>query len=490
MAWHKVRIEHPKLTLLGATLLILTGLGAVFYYTYQSLRHDMNLITAKQKNVFDVFYQRAKILEVENMIRYADLHLGQDIPAPVSGPDTDYLYGFDLKTQQRFANIPLQYPAANLLNTFRYALSDPEVDNIYTLWNDYRLIGMVGNEPLIPDELPPMKINLMTIPAWYHYFGCISFEIKRTLCSQDEAFVSDIKVNNFSRRHTIAMFFPFLSPSGQGDYKYGLLGINIVVNEAFEDVLLPFTNINPTHTAVSFNVAEPCRPFHLCLQKPLMRTKTGTDLYLKWSYSWLDFIKLTLHSVAFDIYLIVLLLLMVTWKQLYLRLRTLAHTDHLTRLPRRDILNQRLLHEHDYLMILDIDNFKSINDLHGHSIGDAALTAFARYLKGNIRKLDTAIRWGGEEFIVLFRGMGNDDMMSQSAKRLLTRPLQIPELPDPITFSAGVIRIRDYLTVTEAVHLADELLYHVKQHGKHNIACYEGTTIRLIRPLPDEAESA
>jgi hypothetical protein len=86
--------------------------------------------------------------------------------------------------------------------------------------------------------------------------------------------------------------------------------------------------------------------------------------------------------------------------------------------------------------------------------------------------------------------MGNDDMMSQSAKRLLTRPLQIPELPDPITFSAGVIRIRDYLTVTEAVHLADELLYHVKQHGKHNIACYEGTTIRLIRPLPDEAESA
>ena len=61
--------------------------------------------------------------------------------------------------------------------------------------------------------------------------------------------------------------------------------------------------------------------------------------------------------------------------------------------------------------------------------------------------------------------------------------------PTPITFSAGVIRIRDYLTVTEAVHLADELLYHVKQHGKHNIACYEGKTIRLIRPLPDDAEA-
>ncbi|MGL4355527.1 MAG: hypothetical protein ACRCTP_16935 [Aeromonas popoffii] len=89
MAWHKVRNEYSKLTLLGVTLLILTGLGSVFYYTYHSLRRDMNLITAKQKNVFDVFYQRAKILEVENMVRYADLHLGQDIPAPVNGLDTD-----------------------------------------------------------------------------------------------------------------------------------------------------------------------------------------------------------------------------------------------------------------------------------------------------------------------------------------------------------------------------------------------------------------
>jgi len=90
---------------------------------------------------------------------------------------------------------------------------------------------------------------------------------------------------------------------------------------------------------------------------------------------------------------------------------------------------------------------------------------------------------------VLFQGMEDDEMMIHSAERLLNAPLQIPELPAPITFSAGVIRIRDYLTVTEAVHLADELLYHVKQHGKHNIACYEGKTIRLIRPLPDDAEA-
>lgn len=139
-------------------------------------------------------------------------------------------------------------------------------------------------------------------------------------------------------------------------------------------------------------------------------------------------------------------------------------------------------------MILDIDNFKSVNDTHGHGVGDLALVAFANHLKTNIRKGDVAIRWGGEEFIVLFKGMDDDKMMHHSAARLLERPLRIPELPAPITFSAGVTRIRDYLTVAEAVQLADDLLYHVKQHGKRNIAYTRGkpsalSAIRVtIRP--------
>ena len=73
------------------------------------------------------------------------------------------------------------------------------------------------------------------------------------------------------------------------------------------------------------------------------------------------------------------------------------------------------------------------------------------------------------------------DHLRQTVARLLASQLQIPELPAPITFSAGVIRIRDYLTVAEATDLADALLYHVKQHGKHNIAYYQGQEIRLIR---------
>ncbi|MNE68160.1 hypothetical protein D3C80_1638090 [compost metagenome] len=71
--------------------------------------------------------------------------------------------------------------------------------------------------------------------------------------------------------------------------------------------------------------------------------------------------------------------------------------------------------------------------------------------------------------------------MRHAVARLLEQELRLPQLPGPITFSAGIIRIRDYLTVSDAITLADELLYHVKQHGKHNIAHYQGQHIELIR---------
>jgi len=221
-----------------------------------------------------------------------------------------------------------------------------------------------------------------------------------------------------------------------------------------------------------------------------MQTKAGNDLFLKWSYSYGDVVRAVLYGPAFKLYLIALLLLMLTGRGIYSRLRTLALTDHLTRLPRRDILDQGLLQEHDYLMLLDIDNFKSINDTHGHGVGDLALAAFARHLTTNMRKGDKAIRWGGEEFIVLYKGLNDEASMRQTVARLLASQLVIPELPAPITFSAGIIRIRDYLTVAEATDLADALLYHVKQHGKHNIAFYSGQSIGLIRPLEMQGQPA
>ena len=462
--------------------LALAGLGLVFNYTYLSIRHDMRLITAKQPNLFELFYQRARILAPEKLASFID---NSSIKTPIfseNGDATAYAYGYDLATLARLAVIPILPPANQMLSTYQYLLSYPEVLNLYAFYNDRRILGMVGDKRMLPSELQPVNTNLNDIEPWTHYFGCAAFAATHVPCSTDEAQVSDIYTDTFTGLKTITLYFPFVFyDPALADYRYGLTGIDIAIDEAFKDVLRPFESLNPTRTVLSFEEVEPCRPWHICLNTRFMRTKAGNDLFLKWSYSYGDVVRAVLYGPAFKLYLIVLLLLMLTGRGIYGRLRTLALTDHLTRLPRRDILEQALLQEYDFLMLLDIDNFKSINDTHGHGVGDLALVAFARHLTTNMRKGDKAIRWGGEEFIILYKGLNDRASMRQAVTRLLASQLQIPELPAPITFSAGVIRIRDYLTVAEATDLADALLYHVKQHGKHNIAYYQGQEIRLIR---------
>ncbi len=467
---------------LSLLCLALAGLGLVFNYTYLSIRHDMQLITAKQPNLFELFYQRARILAPEKLASFID---NSSIKTPIfseNGDATAYAYGYDLATLARLAVIPILPPANQMLSTYQYLLSYPEVLNLYAFYNDRRILGMVGDKRMLPGELQPVNTNLNDIEPWTHYFGCAAFAATHVPCSTDEAQVSDIYTDTFTGLKTITLYFPFVFyDPALADYRYGLTGIDIAIDEAFKDVLRPFESLNPTRTVLSFEEVEPCHPWHLCLNTRFMRTKAGNDLFLKWSYSYGDVVRAVLYGPAFKLYLIVLLLLMLTGRGIYGRLRTLALTDHLTRLPRRDILEQALLKEYDFLMLLDIDNFKSINDTHGHGVGDLALVAFARHLTTNMRKGDKAIRWGGEEFIILYKGLNDRASMRQAVTRLLASQLQIPELPAPITFSAGVIRIRDYLTVAEATDLADALLYHVKQHGKHNIAYYQGQEIRLIR---------
>ncbi|MFM4963242.1 GGDEF domain-containing protein [Aeromonas bivalvium] len=465
----------------------------MYNYTYLRIRHDMQLITAKQPNLFEVFSQRARILAPEKLADFID---NSSIKMPIFSENGDaaayaygYGYGYDLPTLKRLAVIPVLPPANQMLLAYQYVISNPEVLNLYALYNDRRMLGMVANKEMLPNQLLPVNTDLNDIEPWTHYFGCAFFVSTHVPCSTDEAWVSEIYTDTFTGLNTITLYFPFVyyEPVIK-DYRYGLKGIDIAVDRAFKEVLQPFESLNPTRTVLSFEEVEPCRPFHLCLSTPLMRTKADSDLNLKWSYSYGDFSRAVLFGPAFKIYLIALLLLMLTGRSIITRVRTQAQTDALTRLPRRDILSQARLREHDYLMILDIDNFKAVNDTHGHGVGDLALVAFANHLKTNIRKGDVAIRWGGEEFIVLFKGMDDDKMMHRSAARLLERPLHIPELPASITFSAGVTRIRDYLTVAEAVQLADDLLYHVKQHGKRNIAYYQGQTIRLVRdPGADSA---
>jgi diguanylate cyclase (GGDEF)-like protein/PAS domain S-box-containing protein len=98
-------------------------------------------------------------------------------------------------------------------------------------------------------------------------------------------------------------------------------------------------------------------------------------------------------------------------------LKTLAFNDALTNLPNRRLLIDRLQHamhgckrhnNHGALLFLDLNNFKTLNDTHGHDVGDQLLIEVARRLRQATRGTDTVARLGGDEFVVLLEDLGGD----------------------------------------------------------------------------------
>jgi diguanylate cyclase len=155
-------------------------------------------------------------------------------------------------------------------------------------------------------------------------------------------------------------------------------------------------------------------------------------------------------------------------------------TDHLT-----DLLNRRGLEETFHrvwqacaghgrplsLVLLDIDDFKRVNDSLGHPAGDEALRQFAIMLKSRLRPDDTASRYGGEEFVLLLPGAPLDGAV-EMVRRLQRAVAEQALLGGPnrmqLTFSGGVTQVADG-NLTQALDLADDALYEAKRTGKNRV---------------------
>jgi diguanylate cyclase (GGDEF)-like protein len=126
------------------------------------------------------------------------------------------------------------------------------------------------------------------------------------------------------------------------------------------------------------------------------------------------------------------------------------------------------------LVLADIDNFKRVNDLWGHPTGDEVLKAFARTLRENVREIDLAGRWGGEEFALVLPGT-NLDGGRELAERV-RRALAELELACPegevirVTASFGVAAFPEAATHEQLVAAADAALYTAKRSGKNRVA--------------------
>ena len=159
--------------------------------------------------------------------------------------------------------------------------------------------------------------------------------------------------------------------------------------------------------------------------------------------------------------------------------------DELTGLLSRSSLLDRFASPHpdgaarsDSLAIcfIDLDGFKAINDQHGHAIGDQVLVAISKRIQAAIRPADLAVRWGGDEFIVVFEGVQNPDLIMQLASRLLgiiAEPLQL-NLDSPMRLFLGAsigvaIRADEKLSVRDLIDRADRAMYQAKKSGQNSI---------------------
>jgi diguanylate cyclase (GGDEF)-like protein len=126
------------------------------------------------------------------------------------------------------------------------------------------------------------------------------------------------------------------------------------------------------------------------------------------------------------------------------------------------------------LLLLDIDHFKQINDTHGHPVGDAVLTGFARLLTGSIRATDLAARLGGEEFAIAF--VESDLTRAFSAAEALREKIarecfEYHGMTVRITVSGGLVdtQHKSVSSHLDLIELADRALYQAKTSGRNRI---------------------
>jgi diguanylate cyclase (GGDEF)-like protein len=163
-------------------------------------------------------------------------------------------------------------------------------------------------------------------------------------------------------------------------------------------------------------------------------------------------------------------------------LEYLAMHDALTDLPNRQLFEDRLRHAIDRakrdpgkllaVMMLDLDNFKEVNDVHGHAYGDQLLKIVSQRLQNSLRKSDTAARMGGDEFALISEGVIDLDSIRLIAHKILqtiSNPLEIQGQVFQLTASIGIsVYSSDHDDVTGLLRQADIAMYQAKR--AHN--CY------------------
>jgi diguanylate cyclase (GGDEF)-like protein len=166
------------------------------------------------------------------------------------------------------------------------------------------------------------------------------------------------------------------------------------------------------------------------------------------------------------------------------RYKTEANTDPLTKLFNRrsfdKILDKALdLYKEDNLyfslILIDLDDFKKLNDTFGHPAGDEVLRVFGNILQNNMRQEDSAFRYGGEEFAIIASGDKAENIrlfIDRIRHQVKNKIINFEHNEISFTFSAGLVCVQKSFSKDDLINAADQALYYAKKHGKDQIVAY------------------
>jgi diguanylate cyclase (GGDEF)-like protein/hemerythrin-like metal-binding protein len=194
------------------------------------------------------------------------------------------------------------------------------------------------------------------------------------------------------------------------------------------------------------------------------------------------------------------------------RIHQLAFYDALTMLPNRRLLNDRLdqalalskrTSRYEALMFLDLDNFKPLNDSHGHRVGDLLLVEVGERISKCVRSVDTVARFGGDEFVALLNELDTDaaeacnqaGVVAEKIRAALSQPYRLK--PDEghtqgavehrCTASIGVIVFNWRASAEELLKCADMAMYESKNAGRDVVVLKLHGSSEAVTAQPDQA---